>query len=93
VEGVFPGLVHVEGAATRRSTTRGLIAPLIEAVKELDTRIAAFDAAGDTMRSNPGSPLAGALWGDRRQRLSRHRLTLSTIVGIPCLRLSEFARW
>lgn len=61
--GIFPGLVYVEGAATRRSTTRGLIAPLIEAVKELDTRIAAFDAAGDTMRSNPGSPLAGALWG------------------------------
>jgi hypothetical protein len=61
--GIFPGLVYVEGAATRRSTTRGLIAPLIEAGKELNTRIAAIDVARDPYGGVARVRHSLVLWG------------------------------
>jgi hypothetical protein len=45
VEKVFPELVHVDHRGYKTVNYQGLIAPLIEAVKELDVRIAALEAA------------------------------------------------
>jgi hypothetical protein len=48
VEEVFPELVHVDHRGYKTVNYLGLIAPLIEVVKELDTRIAALEATRDT---------------------------------------------
>jgi hypothetical protein len=48
VEEVFPELVHVDPRGYKTVNYLGLIAPLIEAVKELDARIAALEATRDT---------------------------------------------
>jgi hypothetical protein len=45
VEQVFPELVHSDANGYKRVNYVGLIAPLIEAVKELDARITALEAA------------------------------------------------
>jgi hypothetical protein len=45
VEQVFPELVHTDARGYKMVNYAGLIAPLIEAVKELDARIAALEKA------------------------------------------------
>lgn len=44
VEEVFPELVSTDASGYKRVNYIGLIAPLIEAVKELDGRLAALEA-------------------------------------------------
>jgi hypothetical protein len=43
VEAVFPELVHTDERGYKRVNYLGLIAPLIEAVKELDARVQALE--------------------------------------------------
>jgi hypothetical protein len=45
VEQVFPELVHTNAQGYKTVNCIGLFAPLIEAVKELDARLAALEAA------------------------------------------------
>jgi endosialidase-like protein len=45
VEQVFPELVHTDDRGYKTVNYLGLIAPLIEAVKELDIRLQALEAA------------------------------------------------
>jgi len=45
VEEVFPELVHTDASGYKRVNYLGLIAPLIEAVKELDARIQTLEQA------------------------------------------------
>lgn len=45
VEEVFPELVHTDERGHKRVNYLGLLAPLIEAVKELDARIEALERA------------------------------------------------
>jgi hypothetical protein len=45
VEEVFPELVHVNADGFKTVNYNGLIAPLIEAVKELDARLEALETA------------------------------------------------
>ena len=45
VELVFPSLVHTSEAGYKRVNYMGLIAPLIEAVKELDARLEMLEQA------------------------------------------------
>jgi hypothetical protein len=47
VEKVFPELVTTDDQGYKRVAYYGLIAPLIEAVKELDERVAALERAAD----------------------------------------------
>jgi len=48
VEQVFPELVHVDHRCYKMVNYAGLIAPLIEAVKELDARITALENTRET---------------------------------------------
>lgn len=48
VEQVFPELVHVDHRGYKMVNYAGLIAPLIEAVKELDARITALENPSET---------------------------------------------
>ncbi len=50
VEEVFPELVHVDARGYKAVNYQGLIAPLIEAVKELDARITTLEAARGTRK-------------------------------------------
>ena len=52
VERVFPELVETTPEGIKRVHYYGLIAPLIEAVKELDARLAALEA--ERLTSGPG---------------------------------------
>ena len=45
VEKVFPELVSTDEQGHKRVAYHGLIAPLIEAVKELDARLSALESA------------------------------------------------
>jgi Chaperone of endosialidase len=45
VEEVFPELVHTDADGYKRVNYLGLLAPLIEAVKELDARVQALEQA------------------------------------------------
>jgi hypothetical protein len=45
LERVFPALVQVDEHGNKSIAYHGLVAPLIEAVKELDVRLAALEAA------------------------------------------------
>ena len=54
VEQVFPALVVTDEQGRKQVDYTGLIAPLIEAVKELDDRVRALEAArGDEHGVNP----------------------------------------
>lgn len=50
VEKVFPELVTTDEHGYKRVAYHGLIAPLIEAVKELDERVAALERAAEQTR-------------------------------------------
>ena len=45
IEKVFPHLVTIDEQGHRKVAYHGLVAPLIEAVKELDSRVRALEAA------------------------------------------------
>jgi hypothetical protein len=47
VEAVFPELVTTDQQGLKRVNYLGLIAPLIEAVKELDDRVRALESGSD----------------------------------------------
>jgi hypothetical protein len=49
VEQVFPELVTTDAEGTKRVDYLGLVAPLIEAVKELDDRLRALEARVDEL--------------------------------------------
>jgi hypothetical protein len=51
VEQVFPELVHTDPGGYKRVNYLGLIAPLIEAVKELDARIEKLEQAAIDQRA------------------------------------------
>jgi len=50
LERVFPELVETGADGIKRVNYFGLIGPLIEAVKELDERVRALEAEGETTR-------------------------------------------
>ena len=56
VERVFPQLVETDEQGYKRVDYNGLIAPLIEAVKELDDRLRAVEARLDQDDDQPGQP-------------------------------------
>jgi hypothetical protein len=47
VEQIFPELVHTDERGYKRVKYAGLIAPLIEAIKELDARVQALERASE----------------------------------------------
>lgn len=51
VEEVFPELVRTDELGYKQVNYVGLIAPLIEAVKELDARVQALEQADETRRA------------------------------------------
>ena len=53
VERVFPELVVTDAQGRKRVNYVGLIAPLIEAVKELDTRLQAVERRLETPQPDP----------------------------------------
>jgi hypothetical protein len=56
VEAVFPELVHTGPDGFKRVNYVGLIAPLIEAVKELDERVRALEAQEAEQRRGDAGP-------------------------------------
>jgi hypothetical protein len=56
VEKVFPELVSTDEQGHKRVAYHGLVAPLIEAVKELDARLSALEAAQPAGTAEPPPP-------------------------------------
>jgi hypothetical protein len=72
----------VRGVRLQDGHTGRLVVSLIEAVRELDTGIAALEVARGTSEECPGFAARRPCGGIAVSRLSRHTLTLSTIVRI-----------
>jgi hypothetical protein len=53
---VFPQLVHTDDQGAKRLTSYPLIGALIEAVKELDSRLSRLEAQDWDVESKAGSP-------------------------------------
>jgi hypothetical protein len=56
VERAFPQLVHTDDQGAKRLTSYPLIGALIEAVKELDSRLSRLEAQDWDVESKAGSP-------------------------------------
>jgi Chaperone of endosialidase len=56
VEKVFPELVSTDEQGHKRVAYHGLVAPLIEAVKELDARLSALESAQAAKSAEPAPP-------------------------------------
>jgi hypothetical protein len=56
VEAVYPELIMTGSDGIKRVNYHGLVAPLIEAVKELDARVARLEAQLAPSADDPGPP-------------------------------------
>jgi hypothetical protein len=56
VEAVFPDLVSVAPDGYRQVDYHGLVAPIIEALKELDARLQALEVSGQNRNERGGLP-------------------------------------